>query len=234
MIPASGAGGYLDLPQTFPVGTQFPAGAGDYLPVIGYGAGSYLPSEAVLASRVVNDTLFEVLGLRDGQTFTIISARPSYGIIDDIFIVGQQGSMVTTTPMTPGGEYIVVISVGGASVTLTLEVPVDVVNSDGEVVASKQAPRMGILESLTFAIGSVLQSTGGRPSTRTALSGKSDLLFVKSTIGFPRTGYLRIGENTVAYAGKCDTAFKLESPIYVNQGDLVISDVKSIPRRNDA
>jgi hypothetical protein len=103
------------------------------------------------------------------------------------------------------------------------------------VVASKLPAQFALLESLTFAIGKMVQSIGGRPSCRVATdcAAGSTVLLVNSTLGFPRSGSLEADGGSYSYVDKCDTAFVLSQPLFfpLATGDLLISDVKSIPPR---
>jgi hypothetical protein len=229
MLPVPGAGDYLNE-------GLFPEGAGNGAPSpVGSGAGDYL-LELPFSLKLLNNVIIRETSCR------ILTLAPLNPSSDRSFFVEREGGLCRVTPLTPGSDYLVTVMVidpetGDESYidTLLLHVPSFVEDADGVVVASKIPRQHYLLEALTYAVGKVVQSLGGKPSCRITeecvIGGR--VLFVNSTLGFARSGDFLLNGRPISYIDKCDTAFILEQPTMFDlpEGELCVSVVKSIPPR---
>jgi hypothetical protein len=185
---------------------------------------------------VLNSQLLQLDDL-DYRDFSLSVVPPFDGSLTISFSEG----LLEITPLTPGGEYTIsckkyVDDIYDSDESATFLVPTDVENPAGQVIATTKPRPFGLLEALTFAAGKELQAVGGMPTTRVAkdLQPGETILLVRSTLGFPSSGKIRVEGLLVAYSEKVDTAFRLAEPLYavLGVGSVVASDVKSIESRS--
>lgn len=182
---------------------------------------------------VVNNELLEVTSAITIDSATITTTDPW----SPAFVTSIDGADFHTTPLTPGGSYVLVLVILGSEVLIPFTVPVGVEDPEGSIVAQKEPRVWGVLEALSWAISKELQFIGGRPSSRTThdLAIGDTILRVNSTLGYPDRGFLFIEGLLLEYTSKADTAFQLVEDFrarVIPQGTLVVSKTNSIPPRN--
>jgi hypothetical protein len=202
---------------------------------VGTGAGDYLP-ELQFSLELLNDVIIRESSCR------ILTLAPIEASSNRSFFVERAGDLCRVTPLTPGASYLVTLMVldpetGDESYidTTLLQVPATIQDIEGTVVASRIPTQHYLLEALTYAVGKVVQSLGGKPACRIVedcpIGGT--VLFVNSTLGFARQGVLLLNGRGIPYIDKCDTAFILEesSMFTLSEGEVCMSATKAIPPR---
>ena len=142
------------------------------------------------------------------------------------YTVQLDGSfLVTVLGGIPLQSYTVSVYVPSVGVTLTAFI---VWQAEAEPLGYK------ILEALTYAFGKQVQELGGVPCTHIIndLDIYDTIVQVKSTLGFPRIGWIRIGAMLVEYISKTSESFTLRTPALrypiVQAGTRVLLAVEKI------
>jgi hypothetical protein len=148
-------------------------------------------------------TVSPIMANADGE----VTSQTAWGVA----VVSWDGTTVTTTPMEPGGWYVLEGTAHGIPFFLHFQVPVLVLDANGNVALSLLPDAKGNLASLIYAVGKELQYTGGAPTTRIThdCPPTQPVLQVGSTVGFPPQGELLIKGNPYNYHSKTPTSFTL-------------------------
>jgi hypothetical protein len=182
---------------------------------------------------VINNELLQVTSAVPPDSASLTTSDPWA----PAYVVDIDGSSFSTTPLTPGGSYTLVLVILGSEVLIPFTVPIGVEDPDGFIVAQKEPRVWGVLEALTWAISKELQFIGGRPASRTThdLAIGDTILRVNSTLGYPESGFIFLEGLMLEFTSKTDTAFELVPTFRaqaIPQGSLVVSKTNSIPPRN--
>lgn len=174
----------------------------------------------------------------DAQSPTLLRVVTDPVLSDSAtFAVAGSGNPIVLNWVRLADESVLLLVLGAIPRTsVAVTVTDDTLESiEAYTVPADEVPYgMKVLEALTHAFGKQVQYTSGIP----ACVLKADLglfdtqLYVSSTLGFPSTGWLRIGEMVLQYTARTSQSFTLLEPalIYpaVRKGTVVYSEVSLI------
>ena len=174
----------------------------------------------------------------DAQSPTLLRVVTDPVLSDSAtFAVAGSGNPIVLNWVRLADESVLLLVLGAIPRTsVAVTVTDDTLESiEAYTVPADEVPYgMKVLEALTHAFGKQVQYTSGIP----ACVLKADLglfdtqLYVSSTLGFPSTGLLRIGEMVLQYTARTSQSFTLLEPalIYpaVRKGTVVYSEVSLI------
>lgn len=153
------------------------------------------------------------------------------------FTVTGPGSPIVFNWVRLVDQSVLVLVLGAVPLTTVALTATDgdLESVEAYVVPADNAPYgMKVLEALTYAFGKQVQYTAGVP----ACVLKADLglfdtqVYVSSTLGFPDTGWVRIGDTVLEYTSRTSQSFTLREPclLYpkVHRGTVLYSEVTRI------
>lgn len=106
-------------------------------------------------------------------------------------------------PLSPDQDYTITASPGGVDTSFVFTTP----NLQKELGDEWYH---GPLRAITRAAGQVVQELSGRPVTILTqdIAPNDTHLFVESTLGFPDSGYVLVGDREYAYSSKKPSSFR--------------------------